>query len=164
MSLINLLITLSLTFLGSMGLGAIAPKRKSLLYSTTILLAIAVSSYSDQIAAFAAIENDNNDNVAASQDIIKQNKQQLQEDLTLSPDGKHYSGTAYAININEEAKVFNDETIEQIIKTQTNNNVMVAVANGSVKLSGKVQDQEVARHIIEQAKTIPGVYEISFDL
>lgn len=160
MSLISLLITLSLTFVGSTFCKAIATKKKSLLYSTTILLGIAVLSYSDNITAFAAM---NNDNVEASA-MATQDKQQLQEDLRLTPDGGSYSGIEHARRNTEEVKAVNDETIKQSIEAYTNDNLIVSVANGSVRLSGTVRDKDVARHIVEQALAIPGVYEITFNL
>ena len=160
MSLINLLITLSLTFVGSTFCRAIANKRKSLLYSTTILLGIAVLSYSDDITAFAAIDTDN---VAASA-IVVRDKQQLQEDLRLTPDGNNYSGIEQARHNTKEIEAVDDETIEQSIEAYTNDNLIVSVANGSVRLSGTVENKDVARHIVDRAIAIPGVSEITFNL
>lgn len=160
MSLISLLIALSLTFVGSSFCKAIANKKKSLLYSTTLLLGITVLSYSDNITAFAAINTDN----VKTNFIATQNKQQLQEDLRLTPDGSHYSGVEHAQPITGELKTVNDDSIQQSIEAYTDNKIIVSVANGSVRLSGRVKDKDVAQHIVEQALAIPGVYEITFDL
>lgn len=160
MNLISLLIALSLTFVGGSLCKAIANTKKGLLYSTTLLLGIAVLSYSNDITAFAAIDLDN----VETNSIATQNKQQLQEDLRLTPDGGHYSGIEHAQPTPGELKTVNDDTIKQSIEAYTSNNVIVSVANGSVRLSGRVKDKDVAQHIVEQALAIPGVYEITFNL
>lgn len=160
MSLISLLITLSLTFVGSTFCKAIATNKKSLLYSTTILLGIAVLSYSDDITAFAAIDANN----LEANPISTQENRQLQEDLRLTPGGNNYSGIEHARRNTEAVKTVDDETIRQNIEAYTNDNLIVSVANGSVRLSGTVRDKDVARHIVEQALAIPGVYEITFNL
>jgi hypothetical protein len=160
MNLISLLIALSLTFVGGSFCKAIANTKKSLLYSTTLLLGIAVLSYSNDITAFAAIDLDN----VETDFIATQNQQQLQEDLRLTPDGGHYSGIEHAQPTTEELKAVNDDTIKQSIETYTSNNVIVSVANGSVRLSGRVKDKELAQQIVKQALATPGVYEITFDL
>jgi len=38
------------------------------------------------------------------------------------------------------------------------------VANGSVILSGRVENIEIARDVVKQVKEIPGVKQISFEL
>ena len=190
MNLISLLIALSLTFVGGSFCKAIANTKKSLLYSTTLLLGIAVLSYSNDITAFAAIDLDN----VETDFIATQNQQQLQEDLRLTPDGgeqypatsdinawgdprrhgllngrglrslRHYSGIEHAQPTTGELKAVNDDTIKQSIEAYTSNNVIVSVANGSVRLSGRVKDKELAQQIVKQALATPGVYEITFDL
>lgn len=160
MSLISLLITLSLTFVGSTFCKAIATKKKSLLYSTTILLGIAVLSYSDDITAFAAIDASNPE----ANFISTQENRQLQEDLRLTPSGNNYSGIEHARTNTEVIEAVDDETIRQNIEAYTNDNLIVSVANGSVRLSGRVKDKDVALQYVEQALAIPGVYEITFNL
>lgn len=160
MSLISLLSALFLTFIGSTFCKAIATKKKSLLYSTTILLGIAILSYSNDITAFAAIDADN----VEANTMATQNKQQLQEDLRLTPDGSYYSGIEHAQPNIKELKAVDDDIIKQSIEAYTSNNVIVSVANGSVRLSGRVKDKDVALQYVEQALAIPGVYEITFNL
>jgi len=38
------------------------------------------------------------------------------------------------------------------------------VANGSVILSGRVENIEIARDVVKQVKEIPGIKQISFEL
>ena len=64
----------------------------------------------------------------------------------------------------EVEKAVSDDSIEKSIKGFASKDVVVAVANGSVRLSGRVKDKETAQALVEQIKAITGVFEITFNL
>lgn len=160
MSLISLLITLSLTFVGNTFCKAIATKKKNLLYSTTLLLGIAVLSYADDIKAFAAFDTNS---IETNTLVATQNEQKTSENLRLTLDGNHYSGVERPRRNIEVIEVVNDNTIEKSIETYTTDRIIVSVADGSVSLSGQVQNLDVAQNVVEQVKAIPGVSEVTFN-
>ena len=161
MNLINLLLLLSLAIAAIAYFSPIVTEKKHLLRFTAVLLTIVLLTYSSSANALAA-----NDLAALGADdsTLTREQQQLEEDLKLTPDGGHYSGIEYAERTNGEKEAVSDETIEKSIQAYTSDNVVVAVANGSVRLSGRVKDKEVAQHIVEQIKAIPGVHEVTFNL
>ena len=161
MSLTSLLIPLSLTAVGTFCCSAIAIKKKRLFHSTAILLGIAIFSYSSSVPALAATESANPDSIKS---FVSEQQQELEEDLNLTPGGGHYSGIEYAERTTGVEKAISDESIEQTLEEYNNGNLTVAVANGSVRISGRVENKDIARHIIDQTKAIPGVHEVTFDL
>ena len=159
MTLTNLLILSVVGVAGSILFSLFTTQKKYLLYSTAILLAIAILGYSLDASAVAdAVSQDMSDRSTTIE------RQTLEEDLNLTPDGGHYSGVEYAERTQGAAEAVSDEVIESTIAQYASDNLVIAVANGSVRVSGRVEDKETARHAIEQIKKIPGVHEITFNL
>lgn len=102
--------------------------------------------------------------LGAKDNAIHQQQQTMEEDLKLTPGGGHYSGIEYGTRTGENERPLSDETIKQSIEPYTSDNLVVSVANGAVRLSGRVEDKEIARHVVEEIKEIPGVHEITFNL
>ncbi|WP_107671212.1 transporter [Cyanothece sp. BG0011] len=85
-------------------------------------------------------------------------------DLKLNPGAGHYSGLEYAERTNEVQNPVSDEVIKKTIDKKTDDRIVFAVSNGSVRLSGQIDNKEDAQNLISQIKEIPGVHEITFDL
>lgn len=85
-------------------------------------------------------------------------------DLKMTPSGKHYSGLEYAERTQANENPVSDNVIQKSIESKADSGVVVAVANGSVRLSGRVDNKEEAENLIATVKKIPGVHEITFDL
>lgn len=160
MSLIDLSVLPSLIILGIACLKTITTDQKRLFHSTALSLGITILLYSHSIPSLAAIEPTTS---GAIDNFVTEEQQQLDEDFNLTPDGGHYSGVEHIDRYTDE-KTVSDESIEQSIEPYIGDNVIVSVANGSVRFSGRVQNKDVARHIIEQTKALPGVHEITFNL
>lgn len=156
-----MLILLSLAMAGIILSSKITTEKQSLFHSTAILLGIAILGYSTSFPALAATDAVQPGTI---KNFVSEEQQALQEDLNITPDGDHYSGIEYADRTQEVEQAVSDEVIEKTIEKYSSDNLTVAVANGSVRLSGRVKDKDVARHIIEQTKKIPGVHEITFNL
>ena len=161
MNLTILIASLSLAIAVNTIIGLFVTKKKYLLYSTAILLAVAMLFYSHSYSALAAADAAT---PGAINRFVSEEQQELEEDLNLTPGGGHYSGIEYAERAKGEAQPVSDEVIQETIEEYRSDNLTIAVANGSVRVSGRVQDKDVARHVIEQIKEIPGVHEITFDL
>lgn len=163
MGLTNLLILVCLC----LGIAAIAyfnqnaSNRKRIFNSAGVVLGILLLAYSSSGKALAA---QNLAALGASDNALTSQQQQLEEDLKLTPGGGHYSGLEYSERTGPKQQAASDQTIKKSIKSLTEENVIVAVSNGSVRLSGTVKDKETAKNIVEQTKEIPGVHEITFDL
>jgi hypothetical protein len=143
------------------GLGKLLSKKKRLFYSIIVLLGITILSYFNSLQAIAATDLAA---LGANESTLTPEQQQLEEDLKVTPGGGHYSGIEYAEPTTGVEKAVSDDSIEKSIKAYTGDNVVVAVANGSVRFSGRVKDKETAQEIVEQTKAIPGVFEITFNL
>ena len=156
-----MIVLLFLTAVGIMLLSKLATDKKRLFHSIAVLLGIAILSYYSSVPALAATDSAKS---GAIKNFVSEEQQELQENLNLTPDGGHYSGIEYADRTQGVEKAISDESIEQTLEEYSSDNLTVAVANGSVRLSGRVKDKDVARHIIEQTKAIPGVHEITFNL
>lgn len=132
-------------------------KRDRLLQTTTLLVAafllfftsVAPALAQTQIAALGAQDE------TVSRD---------ETDLKVNPGGGHYTGLEYAKQPKAGEAFLNDDDIQEKIESQVNDNVTVAVANGSVRLTGRVNSEKDARQLVEEVKEIPGVHEITFDL
>lgn len=161
MSFIYSTILLSLVIMAILGLGKILTKKKSLFYSIVVLLGVATWVYYNSFPAIAATDLAA---LGANESTLPQEQQQIEEDLKVTPGGKHYSGIEYTERTQKAENPVSDDSIKESIKAYTSDNVVVAVANGSVRFSGRVKDKETAQDIIEQTKAIPGVFEITFNL
>lgn len=84
--------------------------------------------------------------------------------LKLNPGEQHYSGLEYAERTDEAENPVSDDVIRKTIDSKTDDRIVFAVSNGSVRLSGRIDNKKDARNLISQIKEIPGVHEITFDL
>ncbi|MGB3652891.1 MAG: BON domain-containing protein [Rivularia sp. (in: cyanobacteria)] len=162
MSLSSLIITAFLAIAIIFGFNLL--QRKYSFASTIALLSLIISAYS--LNNLPALATPSLAALGARDSAISQPQQQqsLEEDLKLTPGGGHYSGIEYSARTAAEESPLSDETIQQSIEPYTSDNLIVSVTNGAVKLSGRVKDKEVARHVVEEIKEIPGVHEITFDI
>ncbi|MGP1384216.1 MAG: hypothetical protein ACTS2F_11705 [Thainema sp.] len=128
---------------------------RSRLKDTVIALALAIGllglSSTPAIAAQAASDKGIVENPAVPQEQLKET----------SP-GSQYSGIEYA-NDQLGGRTISDETLKSRIK-DVRDDLAVAVSNGSVRISGTVENKEVARNVVDDIKEIPGIHEITFDL
>ena len=161
MSFIYSTILLSLAIMTIVGLGKILTEKKRFFNSLLVLLGTVILSYSSSFPAIAATDLAA---LGANENTLTPEQQQIEEDLKVTPGGGHYSGIEYADRTTGVEKAVSDDSIEKSIKAYTSDNVVVAVANGSVRLSGRVKDKQTAQDIVEQTKAIPGVFEITFNL
>ena len=133
----------------------IQPSRLSRLASLS--LAIVILFFASNVPALASTQ------IAAlgsSDQTVTQDESQFK----LNPGEGHYSGLEYAPRTGEKQEPVSDSVIKKTIKSQADDSVVVAVANGSVRLSGTIDNKEDARDLISKVKEIPGVHEITFDL
>lgn len=87
-----------------------------------------------------------------------------QSELKVNPGAGHYSGLEYAEEKNDTGKAVSDEAIQKSIDSATDDRIVSAVTNGSVRLSGKVNNEAAAKDLVAKVKAIPGVHEVTFDL
>ncbi|WP_414621335.1 BON domain-containing protein [Calothrix sp. CCY 0018] len=162
MSLLNLLTILFLTVTIVVSFSLL--QRKYSFASTIALLSIVIFTYS--FNNLPALATPNLAALGARDSAIHEPQQSMEEDLKLTPGGGHYSGIEYSDSARnaENQPPVSDETILESIEPYTNDNLIVSVTNGAVKLSGRVENKEVARHVVEEIKEIPGVHEITFDI
>lgn len=98
----------------------------------------------------------------AATDNVSEQQEALEEDLKLNPGGGHYTGLEYPEKINPN-KLLGDQDIQNKVESMSDDRVIVAVTNGSVRLTGRAQDKYAAHDLVEDVKEIPGVREITFD-
>ena len=158
MSFIDLSILLFLAVVGIYGWNRVRSPEQS--YLAVVLLTIAILFGFSSVPAIAGT------NLAAlgAYENTQARSQQIEESLKITPGGGHYSGIEHTERTADSEKAASDESIESTIEQYSSDNLTVAVANGSVKLSGQVENKEIAQHIVEQVKSIPGVYEVTYDL
>lgn len=160
MDLPNLAIWLSLGIIAIASLMTVNNKSKGLFHNTAVILGILLIAYASNSATALAAEN----LLGTTKLAAIPGQEQLGEDLKLTPDGDHYSGLEYAERTAKGEEALSDQNIQESIESFAGDDVIVAVANGSVRLSGKVKDKKTAQNIIEQTKEIPGVHEVTFNL
>lgn len=95
---------------------------------------------------------------------VTEGRAQQEEQLKLDPGGDQYEGIEYAPNAEPGERTLSDSEIRSKVESMSDRGVVVAVTNGSVRLSGKIKDKETASKLVEDIKSIPGVHEITFDL
>lgn len=159
MDLTNLVILLSLAIIAITYVVFLLNK-KHMYYTAFVILGWLLLAYSSNSATALAADNV----VKATKLAAIPGQQQLREDIKLTPGGGHYSGIEYSKRTAPKEQAVSDKTIKKSIKSLTEENVIVAVSNGSVRLSGTVKDKETAQNIVEQTKEIPGVHEVTFNL
>lgn len=102
--------------------------------------------------AFAAAANDN---------VLSEGQQQLHETLKTDPGGNQYQGIEYPQVTGEP---LSDREITQRIENEVPSDIKLSVSNGAVRVSGQVNNRDVAQRIVQDIKEIPGVHEVSYDL
>ncbi len=100
--------------------------------------------------------------LGTSDSAINQEQQAFEEKLKLDPTGGHYSGIEYSDKTVRNQP--SDQEILDEIEPQLEDTIVAAVSNGSVRLSGKVEDRATAENIVESVKEIAGVHEVAFNL
>lgn len=162
MSLFNLFITLFTAIVIIVGFNLL--QRKYSFGSTIALFSIVIFTYS--FNSLPALATPSLAALGARDSAIHEPQQSMEEDLKLTPGGGHYSGIEYSDSARtaDNQPPVSDEAIQESIEPYASDNLIVSVTNGAVKLSGKVEDKEIARHVVEQIKEIPGVHEITFDI
>ncbi|WP_299415324.1 hypothetical protein [Acaryochloris sp. IP29b_bin.148] len=101
--------------------------------------------------------------MGAADSALDQRQRVFDESLKLDPTKLRYRGLEY-VQFQADSERLSDTQIKSTIKSEINSDIFVAVASGSVQIYGDVQDIDVARDVVTQIKTIPGVREILFDL
>mgnify|MGYP001800064621 CR=1 FL=1 len=100
--------------------------------------------------------------LGASDSSVTQGQDQFEESLKLDPTGGHYAGIEYS-----DKSVRRQPTDQEIlteIESHVPKSVVIAVSNGSVRLSGRASDRATAEGIVESVKEVSGVHEVAFDL
>lgn len=100
--------------------------------------------------------------LGTSDSAINQGQQALEEDLKVDPTGDHYEGIEYSDQRIKRQPA--DQDLMKSIKSQLSGDVVVAVANGSVRLSGTVKNRAAGEEMVELVKRTEGVHEVAFDL
>lgn len=101
--------------------------------------------------------------LGADDSALTKEQKAFDENLRLNPEGTQYTGLE-SVPKQSSGKQLNDAQVEEAIRSNVRDNLAVNVTNGSVMLTGRVEDKETAQAIVEQVKQIPGVQEISFSL
>ncbi|ACK71555.1 conserved hypothetical protein [Gloeothece citriformis PCC 7424] len=99
----------------------------------------------------------------AATDSMSREQDALEENLKLAPGGGHYTGLEYPETINPKKSPLDDQGIQNKVESMSDSKVIVAVTNGSVRLTGRAKDKYSAHDLVENVKEIPGVREITFD-
>lgn len=100
--------------------------------------------------------------LGASDTTLNEGQARFEENLKLSPSGGQYKGIEYSKRSVKQQP--SDDEILQAIEAKISSRVVVAVSNGSVRLSGRLPNRAIAEKAVEQVKAIPGVHEVAFDL
>jgi osmotically-inducible protein OsmY len=98
---------------------------------------------------------------AANDNVLSEGQKNLHETLKTTPNGNQYQGIEYP---QVDGEPFSDREITQRIEKEVPGNIKLSVSNGAVRLSGQVNNREVAQRIVQDIKEIPGVHEVSYDL
>ena len=98
---------------------------------------------------------------AANDKALSDSQKALQETLKTTPQDNQYQGIEYA---QAKGKPLSDREITRRVEKEVPDNIKLSVSNGSVRLSGQVNNRNVAQRIIQDIKELPGVHEISYDL
>ncbi|HZG40652.1 MAG TPA: BON domain-containing protein [Nodosilinea sp.] len=92
---------------------------------------------------------------------LSNEQKDLNETLQTTPNDNQYQGIEYA---DVKGTPLGDQEITDRVESKAPEELKVSVSNGSVRLSGKVEDRDTAQAIIEDVKSIPGVHEVTYDL
>ena len=100
--------------------------------------------------------------LGASESTMTEEQKTLEETLKADPTGDQYKGIEYS-NLSVKSQP-DDQALMEAIEPLLSDDVVAAVSNGSVRLSGSVQDKAAAEKIVESVKDTEGVHEVAFDL
>lgn len=100
--------------------------------------------------------------LGTSESALTEEQKALEETLKADPTGDQYKGIEYS-NLSVKSQP-DDQALIAAIKPLLSDDVVVAVSNGSVRLSGSVKDKAAAEKIVESVKETEGVHEVAFDL
>lgn len=98
---------------------------------------------------------------AANDDSLSEGQKALNEELRTDPAGVQYEGIEYP---QVDGTPLSDREITARIYNNAPDNLKVSVASGAVRISGTVENKEVAKEIVQNIREIPGVHEVSYDL
>ncbi len=148
---------LAIASIATVGLGTLLLMKKHRFSSVvSLFLTISLLFFTANAPAFAQVQIAAQ---AASDEAVTQDE----TDFNLTPSGSHYSGLEYATKSYNQEDV-SDDVIEKSIKSKADDRVVVAVANGSVRLEGRVDSKEDAEALIAKIKEMRGVHEITYNL
>jgi osmotically-inducible protein OsmY len=99
---------------------------------------------------------------AASDEALTETKDVPESVLKETSPGSQYSGIEYA-NDQLGNEAVSDRAIRSQIK-DIRDDLAVSVSNGSVRMTGTVENKTVAQNVVDRVKNIKGVHEITFDL
>ena len=85
-----------------------------------------------------------------------------EQELQATQSSSQYIGLEYVQGSALEEAKGDQEIIETI--EEMNDNLVVQSSNGSVFLSGTVNDRQTARSLVNDTKQIPGVIQVSYEL
>lgn len=132
----------------------VSAKRLTGAIALSVVLFFASSQSAAAVGPLAAL--------GTSDSAINQEQQAFEEELKLDPTGGHYSGIEYSDKTARNQP--SDQEILNEVEPQLEDTMVAAVSNGSVRLSGRVEDRATAENIVESVKEIAGVHEVAFDL
>lgn len=135
-------------------------KHNRLLQPVAILLAVGIFVCTSSCPVLAA------PHLAAlgsNDSALTQEQKALDKNLRLNPEATQYTGLESVQQQGSNLRL-NDTAIKEVILSDVRGDLVVDVTNGSVMLTGRVEDKETAQAIVEQVKQIPGVREITFSL
>jgi hypothetical protein len=98
---------------------------------------------------------------AANDNALSADQKALHETLKTTPNGNQYQGIEYPQVTGEP---LSDREISRRIEREVPQDLKLSVSNGAVRLSGQVNNRDVAQRIVQDIKEIPGVHEVSYDL
>lgn len=87
---------------------------------------------------------------------------EAEQQLKATATSGKYIGLEY-VQGSSSGQAQEDEAIIETI-TDMNEDLVVQSSNGSVFLSGEVEDRQSARSLVDEIKEIPGVVQISYEL
>lgn len=80
---------------------------------------------------------------------------------TMPTSGSQYQGLTHP---EAKGEPLSDQDIERRIKSKVPDSVVFSVSNGSVRVSGHVDDKKTAEKIVNEVQNIPGIHELTYDI
>jgi len=126
------------------------PQRGKIGVAAAVLLTALTTAISSP--ALAAAANDN---------ALSEGQKALHETLKTTPQGNQYQGIEYPQVTGEG---LSDREITRRVQQEIPDNLKLSVSNGSVRVSGKLNNRNEAQRVVQNIKEVPGVHEVSYDL